>query len=219
MISYTGQDYSDTVGVWAGYTRDLTISHNDIGHTPYSGMSIGWGWGYASPCSMQAAQGLTSCEHGTNYAGGNKVTGNYVHDVMNTLFDGGPIYTNGGQGEDGAGVYSVLAGNYVAIGNHDDNMLYQDEGSSYWHTYNNVVNFAAGGTWIGMWTPTINNITVGPANYSATASVNNNGTDITSRPRRWCPAALARRRAGDHERGRAATHARSRRSTTTTTRP
>jgi NPCBM-associated, NEW3 domain of alpha-galactosidase/Carbohydrate esterase 2 N-terminal len=179
VISYVGQDYSDTVGVWAGYTRDLTITHNDIGHTPYSGMSIGWGWGYASPCSMQAAQGLSSCEHGTNYAGGNQVTDNYVHDVMNTLFDGGPIYTNGGQGEDGAGVYSVLAGNYVSIGNHDDNMLYQDEGSSYWHTYDNVVNFAAGGNWIGMWTPTINNITVGPANYSSTATTNNNGTDIT----------------------------------------
>ena len=178
-ISYVGQDYSETVGIWAGYTRDLTINHNDIGHTPYSGMSIGWGWGYASPCSMQAAQGLSTCEQGTNYAGGNVVTDNYVHDVMNTLYDGGPIYTNGGQGEDGAGVDSVLAGNYVSIGNHDDNMLYQDEGSSYWHTYGNVVNFAAGGAWIGMWTPTINTITVGPDNYSSTTSVNNNGTDIS----------------------------------------
>jgi hypothetical protein len=179
QISYVGQDYSDTVGIWAGYTRDLDVTHNDIGHTPYSGMSIGWGWGYASPCSMQASEGLSTCEHGTNYAGGNQVTGNYIHDVMNTLYDGGPIYTNGGQGEDGAGVESVLAGNYVSIGNHDDNMLYQDEGSSYWHTYDNVVNFAAGGNWIGMWTPTINNITIGPGNYSSTTATNNNGTDIT----------------------------------------
>jgi hypothetical protein len=181
-ISYVGQDYSDTVGIWAGYTRDLTITHNDIGHAPYSGMSLGWGWGYASPCSMQAAQGLSTCEHGTNYAGGNYITDNYIHDVMNTLFDGGPIYTNGGQAGDvvnGSIVDSVLAGNYVSIGNHDDNMLYQDEGSSYWHTYDNVVNFAAGGNWIGMWTPTINNITIGPDDYSSTTNVNNNGTDIS----------------------------------------
>ncbi|MGH3166781.1 MAG: NEW3 domain-containing protein, partial [Trebonia sp.] len=181
-IAYVGQDYSDTVGIWAGYTRTLTITHNDIGHTPYSGMSIGWGWGYASPCSMQAAEGLSTCEHGTDYAGGNEVTDNYIHDVMNTLYDGGPIYTNGGQAgdtENGAPTDSVLAGNYVAIGNHDDNMLYQDEGSSYWHTYGNVVNFAAGGNWVGMWTPTINNITIGPDNYSSTTSTNNNGTDIT----------------------------------------
>jgi NPCBM-associated, NEW3 domain of alpha-galactosidase len=181
-ISYVGQDYSDTVGVWAGYTRDLTVTHNDIGHTPYSGMSLGWGWGYASGCSLQAAEGLSTCEHGTNYAGGNYITDNYIHDVMNTLYDGGPIYTNGGQAGDianGAIVDSVLAGNYVSVGNHDDNMLYQDEGSSYWHTYDNVVNFAAGGNWIGMWTPTINNITIGPVNYSSTTSVNNNGTDIS----------------------------------------
>jgi hypothetical protein len=181
-ISYVGQDYSDTVGVWAGYTRDLTVTHNDIAHTPYSGMSLGWGWGYASACSLQAGEGLTTCEHGTNYAGGNYITDNYIHDVMNTLFDGGPIYTNGGQAGDivnGGITDSVLAGNYVAIGNSDDNMLYQDEGSSYWHTYDNVVNFAAGGTWIGMWTPTINNITIGPDNYSSTTSVNNNGTDIS----------------------------------------
>jgi alpha-galactosidase-like protein len=182
VISYVGQDYSDTVGIWAGYTRDLTVTHNDIGHTPYSGMSLGWGWGYASPCSMQAAQGLSSCERGTNYAGGNQITDNYIHDVMNTLFDGGPIYTNGGQAGDivnGTIIDSILAGNYVSIGNHDNNMLYQDEGSSYWHTHDNVVNFAAGGSWIGMWTPTINNITVGPDNYSSTTTVNINGTDIS----------------------------------------
>jgi hypothetical protein len=181
-ISYVGQDYSDTIGIWAGYTRDLTVTHNDIGHTPYSGMSLGWGWGYASPCAMQAAEGLADCAHGTNYAGGNYITDNYIHDVMNTLYDGGPIYTNGGQAGDvvnGTPVDSVLAGNYVSIGNHDDNMLYQDEGSSYWHTYDNVVNFAAGGSWIGMWTPTINNITIGPDNYSSTTNVNNNGTDIS----------------------------------------
>ena len=44
-IDHPGQDYSDAVGIWAGYTRNLTLSHNDIGVTPYSGISLGWGWG------------------------------------------------------------------------------------------------------------------------------------------------------------------------------
>ena len=176
-ISYVGQDYTDAVGIWAGYTRDLTVSHNDIGHTSYSGMSIGWGWGWASPCAMQAAQG-TSCVIGGNYAGNNRITDNYVHDVMNVLHDGGPIYTNGAQGEDGAGVSSVLAGNYVSVGNDTNNMLYQDEGSSYWDTYDNVTSYSDGGNWIGMWTPTINHITVGPANFTDNPSTDNNGTDI-----------------------------------------
>ncbi|MFF1723690.1 hypothetical protein [Streptomyces sviceus] len=176
-ISDVGQDYSDAVGVWAGYTRDLTVSHNDIGHTPYSGMSLGWGWGYASPCSMQSAQGLRTCAHGTIYAGDNQVLDNHVHDVMNVLFDGGPIYTNGGQGNGDGSTTSVLAGNLVEVGNHTNNMLYQDEGSSYWNTHDNVARIV-GGNWIGMWTPTIHDINIHD-NYSDTTTYKNSGTNIT----------------------------------------
>ncbi|MFL6115530.1 MAG: hypothetical protein ACJ786_29920, partial [Catenulispora sp.] len=176
-ISHVGQDYSDAVGIWAGYTRSLTISHNDIGHTPYSGMSLGWGWGYASPCAMQSAQGLSTCAHGTIYAGGNQILNNHVHDVMNILNDGGPIYTNGGQGNGDGSATSVLAGNLVEVTNHTNNRLYQDEGSSYWNTYNNVTR-TGGGNWIGMWTPTIHDIDIHD-NYSDTSSSNNRGTNIT----------------------------------------
>jgi hypothetical protein len=100
---------------------------------------------------------------------------------MGILHDGGPIYTNGGQGL-GTGVAacqqtSVLAGNVVADGNGTNNMLYQDEGSSCWNTYNNVVEFG-GSDWIGMWTPTINNIDIHD-NYSDNSTYNNNGTSIT----------------------------------------
>jgi len=176
-VSYVGQDYQDAVGIWAGYTRDAVITHNDIGYTPYSGMSLGWGWGYASPCSMQSAQGLSNCAHGTIYAGGNQITDNSVHNVMGVLHDGGPIYTNGGQGGGDGSLTSVLSGNVVAEGNNTNNMLFQDEGSSYWNTYDNVARFG-GSNWIGMWTPTINTIDIHD-NYSDNADYNNNGTGIT----------------------------------------
>jgi len=184
VITHVGQDYHDAVGIWAGYTKNAVISNNDIGYTPYSGMSLGWGWGWQSDCTLQAKQGLsTPCRHGTNYAGGNQITDNYIHNVMGVLHDGGPIYTNGGQGQ-GTGVStspclstSVLAGNVVADGNGTNNMLYQDEGSSCWNTYNNVVEFG-GSDWIGMWTPTINDINIHD-NYSDNSSYNNNGTGIT----------------------------------------
>ncbi|WP_051866561.1 right-handed parallel beta-helix repeat-containing protein [Streptomyces griseus] len=176
-ISDVGQDYSDAVGIWAGYTRGLTLSHNDIGHTPYSGMSLGWGWGYASPCSMQSAQGLTTCQHGTIYAGDNQILDNHVHDVMNILHDGGAIYTLGGQGNGDGSTTSVLAGNLVEVGNHTNNRLYQDEGSSYWNTYNNVTRIG-GNNWIGMWTPTIHDINIHD-NYSDTTATLNHGTNIT----------------------------------------
>ncbi|MFE9451976.1 hypothetical protein [Streptomyces sp. NPDC006739] len=176
-ISDVGQDYSDAVGIWAGYTRTLTVSHNDIGHTPYSGMSLGWGWGYASPCSMQSAQGLSTCQHGTIYAGDNQILDNHVHDVMNILYDGGPIYTNGGQGNGDGSTTSVLAGNLVEVGNHTNNRLYQDEGSSYWNTHDNVTRIG-GGNWIGMWTPTIHDINIHD-NYSDISATLNHGTNIT----------------------------------------
>jgi hypothetical protein len=176
-IDHVGQDYSDAVGIWAGYTRNLTVSHNDVGHTPYSGMSIGWGWGYASPCTMQSAQGLSTCLHGTIYAGGNQILDNHVHDVMNILHDGGPIYTNGGQGDGDGSATSVLAGNLVEVSNNTNQMLYQDEGSSYWDTHDNVVR-TGGGNWIGMWTPTIHDITV-HTNYADRSNYGVNGTHIT----------------------------------------
>jgi hypothetical protein len=182
-ISFVGQNYSDTVGIFAGYTRALAITHNDIGYTPYSGISLGWGWGWQSDCSLQARQGLSVCRHGTDYAEGNQITDNYIHDVMGVLYDGGPIYTNGGQGL-GTGVpsgpcqqYSTVSGNVVADGNHTNNMLYHDEGSSCWNTYDNVTEFG-GSDWVGMWTPTINTIDIHD-NYSDNASYNDNGTNIT----------------------------------------
>jgi len=183
-ISYIGQNYSDTVGVWAGFTRTVTITHNDIGYTPYSGISLGWGWGWQSDCTLQSAQGLTTCLHGTSYAESNQITDNFVHNVMGILHDGGPIYTNGGQGY-GTGVSSgpcqetsTLSGNVVAdSGVTGTTMIYQDEGSSCWDTYDNVTEFG-GADWIGMWTPTINDIDV-YSNYTDNSSHYIEGTDIT----------------------------------------
>jgi hypothetical protein len=171
-VTAVGQDYQDAVGIWAGYTRDAVIAHNEVGYTPYSGISLGWGWGWAS-CTLIASD----CHHGTIYAGGNQITGNWVHDVMRTLNDGGPIYTNGGQGGGDSSMTSVLADNLVSEGNHTNNMLYQDEGSSSWDTHDNVVRFG-GSNWICMWIPTIHAITVHD-NWSDNASYCDNGTGIT----------------------------------------
>jgi hypothetical protein len=97
---------------------------------------------------------------------------------MTTLSDGGPIYTNGGQGNGTGAVTSVLTGNFVTGGNHTNNMLYHDEGSSYWDTHDNVTSLG-GGNWVGMWIGTIHDITIGPVNFTDNANANNNGTSIT----------------------------------------
>jgi hypothetical protein len=183
-ITQIGKDYHDAVGIWVGYTRNAVISHDEVGYTAYSGMSIGWGWGWASDCSLQAKQGLSvPCRHGTIYAGGNQVTDNYVHNVMGRLHDGGPVYTNGGQGG-GQGVpsapctsISTFSGNVLADGNDTNNMLYHDEGSSCWNSFDNVTEFG-GNDWTGEWTPTINTIDIHD-NFSDNPNYYDNGTNMT----------------------------------------
>ncbi|MFC0542988.1 right-handed parallel beta-helix repeat-containing protein [Kutzneria chonburiensis] len=172
-ITNVGQDYHDAVGVWVGHGRRTVIEHNEIAHTPYSGISLGWGWGWASPCELQAKQGLAVCRRGTIYSGDNHILGNNIHDVMRTLLDGGPIYTLGGQD---IKAESTVVGNWVHDAPNNNNMLYHDEGSSYWDTHDNVVSNRTG-RWVGMWTPTIHDITIHD-NFTDNTVVKNLGTNV-----------------------------------------
>jgi len=172
IVQWPGQEYSDAVGIWVGDSRATTLSHNDVGYTPYSGISMGWGWGWASDCTLQAKQGLTTCRHGTTYSGGNQIVDNHVHSVMGVLNDGGPIYTLGGQAST-----STFTGNVVGECINGCNAIYHDEGSSLWSTHDNVVEFS-NGLWLNLWTPSIHDDSI-YGNYSDTAQYNNNGTNIT----------------------------------------
>jgi hypothetical protein len=172
-ITNVGQDYHDAVGVWVGHGRHTVIEHNEIAHTPYSGVSLGWGWGWASPCELQAKQGLAVCRRGTIYSGDNHILGNNIHDVMRTLLDGGPIYTLGGQD---AKARSTVVGNWLHDAPNNNNMLYHDEGSSYWDTHDNVVSNKTG-RWVGMWTPTIHDIAIHD-NFTDNTVVKNLGTNV-----------------------------------------
>ncbi|HWL85420.1 MAG TPA: hypothetical protein VNO21_06440 [Polyangiaceae bacterium] len=172
-VRHVGQDYRDAVGIWIGYSRQTTISHNEVGYTPYSGISIGWGWGWTSDCALQAKQGLSTCRHGTTYSGGHQITANHVHGSMGELFDGGPIYTLSGQAQT-----SEFTGNVLAECNNGCNMIYHDEGSSLWNTHDNVTSFGNGALWLNLWTPSIHDDTI-LRNYADTARFNNNGTNVS----------------------------------------
>ncbi|HEU5427099.1 MAG TPA: RICIN domain-containing protein [Actinocrinis sp.] len=174
QITHNGTDYHDGIGVWAGYTRGAVISHNNVAYEPYGGINLGWGWGWQSSCSMQSAQGLSSCRHGADYAGGNQITNNSVSNVELWLRDNAFIYVLGGQGGGDGSLTSVISGNY---GNGKGG-VYPDEGSSWWQIQNNVWNLTSGDTsWTYIWTPTVNNITYG-TNYSDVGGYTNNGTNV-----------------------------------------
>ena len=75
-ITHIGQDYYGTCGVTAGYPAGLKIEHNVIRNTPYSGISVGFGW-TDKPNAMHD----------------NRIMFNDIGHVMQLLCDGGGIYT------------------------------------------------------------------------------------------------------------------------------
>ena len=194
VITNVGIDYHDTVGVWVGTARSVSVSHNLIEHGAYSGISLGWGWGWASGCDLQAKEGLTDCRHGTNYAGDNRIVGNRINDVMRTLYDGGAIYTLGGQAGDGS-AHSVVAGNAVSQAGRCFHIIYHDEGSSAWQTDGNLVLNDSCGDWLGIWEPTAHDNVIGgslPPNYSDNPSQSDYGTnDVLTQPVAVNPVALS----------------------------
>lgn len=94
-----GVEYLGSVGVFAGYTEGTVIAHNEICNLPYSGISVGWGWGF------EDAGGRESTAYAANHyvnpyttpttAKDNRIEYNNLHGVMAKMNDGGAIYTLG----------------------------------------------------------------------------------------------------------------------------
>ena len=141
--------------------RDTHLVHNEIKDLPYTGISIGWGWGRTMEIMWPRMP----------WDAGNEVSYNNIHDVMKMLGDGGAIYTLGPQGNrpypkgPSGKVYppnpvapllllppSTMAFNYIhdtgpadgvpdapGAGSHFPGGLYNDEGTTNWVMAGNVV--------------------------------------------------------------------------------
>lgn len=111
-IRECGRVFYSAVGVWVGQARFVRVLKNKISNLYYTGVSVGWTWGY-----------------GESFACCNVVEGNVIHDVgLGLLSDMGGIYTLGVQPGTvirGNVVYNVNAYQYGGWG------IYLDEGSSY----------------------------------------------------------------------------------------
>lgn len=119
----TGRVMPGAVAVWIGQSFDNEVSHNAISNTTYTGISVGWSWGYAPASS-----------------GRNKIVGNLLFDIgRGMLADGAAIYTLGvSPGTEIIGnVIREVRGyegyGYGAFG------LYNDQGSSGITMKNNIV--------------------------------------------------------------------------------
>ncbi|HWF17095.1 MAG TPA: right-handed parallel beta-helix repeat-containing protein [Acidimicrobiales bacterium] len=129
------------VGIWIGYTQNLSVVHNQIDDVPYSAISMGWAGWHATVFTPNADPNVNS---------GNVISDNLLYDYMQVLGDGGAIYTNGSQATGWAGQL-VLSGNVTYGGTNTDFALYTDTGSQYIDLSQNVVydqpldSFASGG--------------------------------------------------------------------------
>jgi hypothetical protein len=111
-IERCGQSDFGAVGLWIGIASHTQAINNDISQLPYTGISVGWKWD-TSP---------TGCSH-------NEIANNHIHHVMQTLSDGGGIYTLGRQPE------TKLLGNHIHdiptnAGRAESNGMFLDEGTS-----------------------------------------------------------------------------------------
>jgi len=108
-------DYYGCVGIHAYYPKNIKIYHNDISDVPYTGMSVGWGWG---------VEELRDWNFDVSY---NKVVG-----VNKYLSDGANLYTLGET------TGSIISYNYFADNGDYRGGVYNDSGSRNIDIFKNV---------------------------------------------------------------------------------
>lgn len=130
-IHNIGAEYEDSVGIFAGYVQNAEITGNEIYDLPYSGISIGWGWGEED--AGGSTYPIPFIYESPTPASNNRIANNHIYRVMQKRLDGGGIYTLGNMPG------TIIEGNHI----HDNpgwpGGIYLDEGSGYIEIRNNRV--------------------------------------------------------------------------------
>lgn len=126
-IHHTGKTAHMGAGVLVMDSGENTVAHNEIHDLFYTGISVGWTWGFSA-----------------NHASDNRVEFNHVHDLgKGVLSDLGAIYTLGVQ--TGSVIRNNLLHDIRGYTTAPAAGLYPDEGSSHFVLENNVVYAARPG--------------------------------------------------------------------------
>lgn len=111
-----GSRYAGSVGIFALFAKNLTVSGNYLRYLPYTGISVGWGW-----------------DNGDVGMRANTVMNNQIFDFMRLLYDGGAIYTQGIQPstEIGGNRIGLMLPSQIYQGGYPPVGIYLDSGSDY----------------------------------------------------------------------------------------
>ena len=129
LIASGGRLHAAAVGVWIGHSPHNTIEHCDITDFYYTGVSLGWSWGYAP--SLAHHNTIADC---------------HIWKIgQQVLSDMGGIYTLGN------GPGNVLRGNHIhdvacRPGTYGGWGLYHDEGSTAFLSEDNIVHHTSSAT-------------------------------------------------------------------------
>lgn len=120
--------YYGSAGMIIYYGEELLVQYNYMENAPYSGISLGWGWGH-----MVNDEPMPTIKN-------NKILNNRIIDTLNILSDGGAIYTLGPM--EG----TEISGNYlskVGENGYHNRGIHIDEGTAYLTGRNNVIEVGA----------------------------------------------------------------------------
>ena len=109
ILADGGTAYAAAVGLWIGQSSENRITHNDISRFRYTGISVGWTWGYKP---STASKNLIAYNHlhqlGNDFMSdlsgiytlgispGTVIRGNVIHEIKRAEYGGWGIYLDEG---------------------------------------------------------------------------------------------------------------------------